>query len=420
MPIRCVKGGALLVLATLVAVAAAAGEAISPNAWNLDNASPGTPLSTNPTNADLIRLFNSSTAEMYADLMLTSVTAQRTFAHAIPSIVDYSQTAHATTAAGRAESAGALASLYPSYCAPNKNWVMWDTPFLVKETKKREDGYLGYDQDIGGFATGISRMLGDTSAIGLAVGYDYRKMNGRDGYVWKERADAFHSALYGGTAIGGFFLDAYAGFSREWQRTSRIMDGGGIIGYHYNRGKYNNTVLSAGLRASYVWILPSGFRITPAIGLDYSHVRMGSFNEWDGGGTNPPASRSRLSIDKTNYNNLALPITVSVNRTFATDFLAFGGHQALWTPEVRGGWVPQFGPKKSSVNTIHNRASNDFGPPVAPFVSNSTPLAGSYGTVGAGLKIKLRGKYVFAVDYDYSWANKYQNHTLTGTYGQCF
>ncbi len=414
MPTRCVKVGALLLLAMLVANAAFAAttELVSPNAWNLYTALGGSSIIDNTA-----RTYNSATAEMYADLMLTSVTAQRTFTHAIPTIVDYSQTAHAITAAGRAESVNAQASLYPSYCAPNKNWVMWDTPFLVKETKKREDGYLGYEQDISGFATGISRMLGETSAIGLAVGYDYRKMNGRDGYMWKERADAFHSAIYGGTAVGCFFLDAYAGFSYEWQRTSRIVEG--FTGDLDNRGKYNNTILSAGLKASYVWILPIEFRITPAIGLDYSHVRMGAFNEWNGGATGGPPNSTLLSVGKTNYNNLAMPITVSVNRTFATDFLAFGGYQALWTPEVRGGWVPQFGPKKSSVNALPDWPGVG-GRPYAPFVSKSTPLADSYGTVGAGLKIKLRGKYVFAVDYDYSWANKYQNHTLTGTYGVCF
>ncbi len=414
MPTRCVKGGLLLVAMMLVANAAFAAtlEPLSPNAIALDNALGGAFSALGWTDAE-IRTANSSTAEMYADLMLTSVTAQRTFAHAIPSIVDYSQTAHATTADAKAASVNALASLYPSYCAPNKNWVMWDTPFMVRETKKRDAGYLGYEQNISGFATGISRMLGETSSIGLAVGYDYRKMNGRDGYMWKERADTFHSAIYGGTAIGCFFLDAYAGFSYEWQRTSRNVEG--AADYDYNRGKYNNTILSAGLKASYVWILPSEFRITPAIGLDYSHVRMGSFNEW-GNNSTGAASGSLLSVGKTNYNNLALPITVSVNRTFATDFLAFGGYQALWTPEVRGGWVPQFGPKKSSVNAIYNWP--DVNP--TPFVSNSTPLADSYGTVGAGLKIKLRGKYVFAVDYDYSWAGKYSNHTLTGTYGVCF
>ncbi len=143
------------------------------------------------------RFYNSASTEFFADNMLTSLAAQREFRNTLPSIRNYSQTAHMRSGA--------------NFCTPESNWVMWDTPFVTREKRDTNDGYLGYKTDIGGFATGISRLLGESSAIGLAAGYDHRKVSNTDGYYWRGRSDAFHSALYGGTALGCFFFDAYAG-----------------------------------------------------------------------------------------------------------------------------------------------------------------------------------------------------------------
>lgn len=334
-----------------------------------------------------------SEAQLVSNLTMNSALAQRTFRNTIPSIVNYSQTAHATSTSAKAGSADAVASLNSAYCSPSSNWVMWDTPFIVSDSRDKDEDTAGLDTTLNGFATGISRMLGENSSIGLAVGYNSGKASDSNRNLWSARSDTFHAAIYGGTAIGCFFVDAYAGYSYDKQR----FDNWGATSDA--TGKFSNTVLSAGLKASYVWILPNEMRIIPSLGLDYTHVRTGSFNT--------PYAGSTEYINSFNYNMIRMPLAVSVNRTFAANFLSFKGYQSLWTPELRASWTPQFGAKHATLQTMGRSV-------------DSYPRSNSYGTVGAGLKIKLAGKYIFGVDYDYTFASNYRNHTLTGTYGVSF
>lgn len=352
----------------------------------------------------------------YPNAMGASISAQREFRAALPSIYSYSQTAHyqdradAGIASGDAladmDSANYAVVCPTTMCSPGSKWVMWDVPFLMKETKRSDDLDFGYEQTVSGFATGISRMLGGSSAIGLAVGYDARKMTGRDDYHMKNKADTFHAALFGGTNIGSLFIDAYAGYSRSWNRMENDWGDPGLI-YSPYKANYNDTVLSAGLKLSYVWILPNDVRITPSVGADFSHVRSGSFTE-----TNNDPTVVVWSIDKSKYSSLAVPMMVTVNRTFASSLLAFGGFNSLWTPEVRAGYVPRLGNKRAEVDWT--AATGNSGK------LRSTKLAGSYGTVGGGLKVKLRNKYIFGIDYDYLFGSKYSNHSLTAMYGVSF
>ncbi|MCC8190207.1 MAG: autotransporter outer membrane beta-barrel domain-containing protein [Planctomycetes bacterium] len=389
--------------AVVVTAGAAVGEDLSPNAQKFLNAT-GLTYGVHGANA--------ASGEFFADVMQSSLTMQRAFTSAMPSIINYSQTAHTQVS----DTVLASSVCPTSMCAPNNKWVMWDTPFLVYEGKRRDGRYLGYDQNASGFATGISRMFDETTALGLAVGYDYRKMDGRDHYHLRERADAFHAALYGGTAVAWFFIDGYAGYSRSWHRTERLVDTGAGTADR-NKGNFNDTILSAGLKASYVCILPNEVRITPAIGLDYSHVRLGSLTEkgWAETGGVPGGmgtSTTTLRTNASTYHNLQMPVTVSVNKTYCANFLSFRGTPSLWTPEVRGGFVPQFGPKRTGVRTRLASGGDSW-------KVRSTEI-GNYGTVGAGLKIKLADKYIFAVDYNYAFAKKYNNHMVTGTYGVSF
>lgn len=390
--------------ALLLAVNASAQERPSPNAERLNTAF-GRQISLADQGNDLlIRDHNNSTAELYADGILTSLSTQRIFRDTLPSVADYTQTAH------RQASENYCGPIAGSICQPGSRWVMWDTPFMQMDRQKSRDGYLGYDYNSSGFATGITRLIGDYSAVGLAVGYDYRHQEGRDGYFQKLKGDAFHAALYGGTNMGAFFFDGYAGFSWTSQRSRRLyMGAAGADDYNEYRGNYNDNIFSAGLKASYVWALPGEARITPSVGLDFSRVHTNSFTE-KGVGMN------RLRVDSKTYNTAQLPVMIAANKTFSCGFLAFGGVNSLWTPEVRGGWVPEFGQKQPEVNAFHYDIANRE----TRFSSKAIDRGNSYGVVGAGLKIQLKDKFIFAVDYDYRFGKKYSSHILTGTYGVSF
>ncbi|MDR1744229.1 MAG: autotransporter outer membrane beta-barrel domain-containing protein [Planctomycetota bacterium] len=402
---RSVKTAALVAL-LVVSVGAAQGVEFTANGQAYGDAQ----------DVDTPAVANANAGDIYADVMGASISVQRQFRNALPSIYSYSQTAHyqdradagimSGDALANVDAANYSAVCPTTMCAPGSKWVMWDVPFLMKTTQKAEGGYRGYKQTVSGFATGISRMLGQSSAIGLAVGYDARKMTDRDDYYMKNKADTFHVALFGGTNIGNVFIDGYAGYSRSWNRTERDMYNGANVEGR-SKANYRDTVLSAGLKVSYVWILPNDMRITPSIGADFSHIRMGGFHERSN------ESIALASAEKGNYSNLAVPVMASVNRTFASGFLAFGGYNSLWTPEIRAGYVPQFGAKRASVDMAVDGGGNAY-------KVKSTKLAGSYGTAGGGLKVKLRNKYIFGVDYDYLFGSKYSNHSLTAMYGVSF
>ena len=384
-----------LALALTLTFSTFSGEKVSPNADKLAEALGViiTPLTA--------RSWNSATAEHYANTMLTSLSTQRLFVGTMPSIADYSQTAHMT---------GSLNG--NSFCdaSGSSRWVMWDTPFATRERQRRDDGYLGYNYTTSGFATGLSRLIGDSSAIGLAVGYDYRKQDGRNDYYMKDRADAFHAALYGGTSIGCFFFDAYAGYSRAWHRSKRQMEQ--TLSPIVNSGNFNDTILSAGVKATYVWILPNEMRVTASAGLDYSHVSLDGFHEKSLTG---PTNATLLRVRDSSYDALRLPIMVSANKTFTSNFLKFGGVCSLWTPEVRAGWVPQFGARRAEVGANFNYPGTNVN-----FKSNSADRGTSYGTIGAGVKLKLKDKYIFALDYDLNYRSKNTQHVLTAAYGVSF
>ncbi len=361
---------------------------------------------------------NTLVGEPYADVMGASITIQREFRRTLPSIYNYSQTAHYQDRADRGVSGEAYAAaragtMYPgcptTMCAPGNRWVMWDAPFYMRDNQKLSDGSLGYANAVSGFATGLSRLLGDSSAIGLAVGYDARRMTPKgDGYHFRNKADTLHMALYGGTNLGNFFLDAYAGWSRSWNRMEREVMRAGIRQGIY-KDNYRDNVFSAGVKASYVWILPNDTRITPSFGLDFGYVSMDAINEH----SRSAIPENSLYSDKSNYSNLAMPIMVSINRTFGSDILTFKNARSLWTPEVRAGYVPVVGRSRAHVDftTVDNHDS---------FKTESAKFTGSYGTVGSSLKVKLADKFVFEVAYDFTFGKRYKNHSITGMYGVSF
>ena len=380
----------------------ASAEQISPNAqisydaYNIAIGAPRDLLGPGHFEAD-IRKYNFSTSEVYETSMLTSLAVQRAFRNAIPSVSDYSHTA---------------------YGQNENNWVVWGAPFFQRNTQKRNDRYMGYDLTTDGFAAGITRLLGRNSSIGLALGYSSHEQSGRNGYHLDVDADTFHSALYGGTSIGSFFVDAYAGYSRSSKHSNRQFT------VEHNEADFHDEIWSAGIKAGYKWVLPGGIRITPAIGLDYGHIKQSSILEdvlWLQG---QDVAANQLETGRATYHSVHMPVTVTVNKTFEANFLRFGGDApSLWTPEIRGGFVSQLGSKRASVKTTDHlgyiakghRGDFDSFRYTADSIANE-----SYGMVGAGLKLQIRNGWTFGVDYDYAFGSKYGSHVLAATFGISF
>ncbi|MDR1533486.1 MAG: autotransporter outer membrane beta-barrel domain-containing protein [Planctomycetota bacterium] len=339
--------------------------------------------------------FSASDAPLTPAVSLASLSVQRVFRETIPSVSDYSQTAHSQAKAVTIESDRALASPIcgATICGPNSNWVMWDTPFLQFDRITGDAGNFGHDFRSSGFATGISRLFGEYKTLGLAIGYDERTLKGKGDIHRRGKGDAFHAALYGGAGAGNFFLDAYAGFSWTSQRTDRWS----FAPAGRSHGNYNDVILSGGLRASYVWCLENEVRITPHLGFDYARLHNNQYTESNGS-----------FVEKNSFNSAQLPIGVAVNRTFATGFLSPGANQTLLTPEIRAAFIPQFGSR-----SVRNEWSG--GDPAAARKTGRFPVA-----IGAGLKVQINDRFILAVDYDCRFAKNYTSQVVTGTYGISF
>ena len=341
----------------------------------------------------------SSPAVALPNVSLASISAQRAFRGSLPSVADYSQTAHTQARVRDVMTSSDYALASPicgaSICGPNSNWVMWDTPFLLYDAKRARDDDWGYSSRSSGFATGISRMFGEYKSLGLAVGYDERSLKGRDGVSHREDGDAFHAAVYGGVGVGSFFFDAYAGFSWTSQRTRREVAGNRL------GGNYNDAILSGGLKLSYVWRLPNEVRISPSLGLDYSRLHSNTFIE-----RGPGAE----TLDKSGRNAAELPISVSVNRTFYSDFLGFGDNRSLWTPEARVSFAPRFGSRRATADSLSSGVRFE-----------STRASRRQVAVGTGLKVQINDRFILALDYDYRFGDRGESsHLVTGAYGISF
>jgi outer membrane autotransporter protein len=328
---------------------------------------------------------NSIAGDIYANVMGASINAQREFRGALPSIYSYTRTARDQDRADAAAS----------------KWALWGTPFWTKEIQKADSGYLGYEQTVSGFAIGISRMIGESGMVGLAVGYDERKMTERDEYNMENEADTFHAALFGGTNIGNFFIDGYAGYSRSKNHSEHDLYKTGFAFEQTNKADYSDTIWSAGAKVGYVWVLPNDMRITPSIGLDFSRISIDSFDERTVG-----ASGTTVSGLGGSYSGLAMPLMLTMNKMFASD-------NSTWALEVRGGYVPQFGDQRAEIGMMEN---NNF----EHYTVKSGKLDESYGTVGGGLKVKLRDKHTIGIEYDYLFSDEYANHSLKATYSVSF
>ena len=410
--------GVIVTLMCIVGVAAA--EDYSPNAGTWSGRRGSADFNT-------ARAENQKTGELYADVLAGSVSIQREFRRTLPSIFSYSHTAHYQNRADAgfasddayASTAEVSSSVYDvcptTMCSPGANWVMWDVPWLMRETSDAEDGYMGYRSTSSGFATGVSYMLGESSAVGLAVGYDTRTLRALDHYHQKNNADTLHLALFGGTNIGNLFIDGYAGWSRAWNRAERTVENG-LGNGAVLKSNFDDDVVSLGLKASYVWVLPNEVRITPSIGFDFSYATLAGFSERTHSNTlSAGYGDYALNADDSTFASLAVPIAVSINKTFEADFLTFKGARSLWTPEMHAGWTPQFGQSNATA-----KLGNDALTGGRTLSTRSNTLADSYGTIGAGLKIKLADKFIFGVEYDYMFAGDYDNHSLTGMYGVSF
>lgn len=404
-------------LLLLFSVAAPAMDHFSDNAWRLMFGS-GNPIYNSEFISEwesipgIVAYKNSLPGDGFANSMLASSDVRSKFDGVLPSAASFTRTANKWVSLRSDTKAmlsdDALASTSPSpYGIGQNTWVAWGAPFFSWDRRRSDGDTYGYNLYSGGGAVGVSRLFGDSSFLGVAAGYDYRKQTMRDGLDQRIKADAMHLALYGGTAIDAFFIDAHLGWSRAWQRSDRNTAAYGLYPGEHLTGDYHDDVYSAGAKVGYVWTFDNEMRLIPTVGLDYNHVRQSAMNE----GTNYPGGyfpSAALSKSGASYDSVRVPVMLAVNRTFET---GYEGDRKLWTPEIRGGWVPRFGPKRATVDVTTYGLPFNAGNPATASIQSIDPGT-SYGTVGAGLAVQFNDRFGLGVDYDFLFGSRYTGHNV--------
>jgi uncharacterized protein with beta-barrel porin domain len=115
-------------------------------------------------------------------------------------------------------------------------------------------------------------------------------------------------------------LNEYIGYAKNWHKTKREINIGSEPANFVaaTRANYHDNLISAGIELGRT--LPAGLaRITSSFGLHYIYVATPAILETVG-------YEANLSVAKSNYHSLRLPLGIKFQRDFVTQ-------RICWTPE---------------------------------------------------------------------------------------
>ncbi|MCC8180153.1 MAG: autotransporter outer membrane beta-barrel domain-containing protein [Planctomycetes bacterium] len=322
-----------------------------------------------------------------ADSLVYSYSVQQLFIEQAPSAINrYGSSAKGFTAP----------ATLTSGC--NNIWVGPNAGYLVNKRRSGEEAKT--TMDIYGVSLGYDRMFGNFFA-GIAFGYDHGKYKVKNlGEKLDNKGDTFQSMIYGGFLANCFAIDAHIGYSRTWNKLDAYLEDG--LDIEDFDGKFKNDMVSAGLKASYVYATPAGTRIVPSLGLNYSYVRQGSYTTRLGPDDNFGA---RMRLSSESYNRLFIPLEVRLDHTFQCGTIGI-------TPMVKGGANFMVGPKHASVRV------NEVGT-ADTWDSRAIKQSHIEGKVGAGVNFKFN-KVDVGLDYQLKFAAKHYNNSFWAKVGFSF
>lgn len=202
------------------------------------------------------------------------------------------------------------------------NW--WADGLGSFSMQRTEAGREGYDFQGGGYAVGgeyrVSRdwMIGGTfgQIFGKNISRDNPSVNRQETIMGMLEAawahpTGKHSAV---TVTGGI---GYGSTDNELK--SSFSDG------RASRGDWNNRAFLGVLKGEWQIELSKGYVLKPGLGLEYTDVLQNAFTE---------TGDSPRRFDKGYYRNLALPVSIALQKSFAL------GNGKVWDNMVSVSYVP--------------------------------------------------------------------------------
>lgn len=257
------------------------------------------------------------------------------------------------------------------------------------------DGVYGYKADIGGVAFGVDREA--ASVPGLQVGLSGSVSTGRlknnDGRG-KTDFEAASIGLYGSYNFwDGFFIDGNAayGLGQHTTKTNLLIGG-------RKEGDFDSRTYQAGVTFGYVYRDPSGFKVTPSVGVQYYHY---SQDGWREKVKNDPGNDVVANWFKKRDNDTwEAPVKLKANTTL------FTRSGLILTPELRLGLICVLH-KPSAKVRMGFVGSDDYAQIYGIDSSRNRFQA------GAGLKAQLTGSVDVFMDYDLEFRTGQRSHNAS-------
>jgi len=264
------------------------------------------------------------------------------------------------------------------------DWNRWATFTGDWLGRKNLDRYSGYDLRTAGVAFGLDRQMTRTSMFGFALGYDKTNMDLRT-LRSQDEMEAFRMALYGGWWSQNTYVDAYAGYTKNWHKTRRSIDIDPIEGVTPFKGvarsQYSDDMVSTGFEVGHHFAASKYGFITPSFGLHYIHLSAPGITETGAGDAD-------LHIQSSRYSSLRMPAGLRWSQHYA------GVKGLVWIPELRTYYVREIADDSASVRTSFHRVPNIH------FIADSRPWGRDSLQVGTGLTARLSERLHVRLDYD--------------------
>lgn len=249
----------------------------------------------------------------------------------------------------------------------------------------------GVDYTSGGIAFGVDTELSESIVVGVAAGYAHTDADTFDGGL---DIDSYQLAGYAGWARNDSYLSGSLGASLH--RTE--ADRGVALGEFNSRAEadYDNVGVMAALEAGHHLDWRSGARITPFVGIEYSHLDRDGFTETGAGVAN-------LAVEQEFQESLRSRVGLRFGRTFSVDDVKL-------MPALEAAYVHEYFDGASRLDAGFASVPN------ATFTIVGPELDRDRIQLGAGLGARFGERISLNVGYQAEFAHSDDWHSLSATF----
>ncbi|MCD8350984.1 MAG: autotransporter outer membrane beta-barrel domain-containing protein [Planctomycetaceae bacterium] len=296
-----------------------------------------------------------------------------------------------------AGSGNALASLFSPGCeVADTVDRLWLGGFGAWTRQSDKGDNVGYRYVSHGMVMGYDWEQSGDITLGVSGAYSTGDLDSHND-VARTKVETVNLAMYATyDPMNGLFADAAINYGQSWNKASlQTLTG-------YRTGRFNTHSFGAGVNVGYVFETEGGYRVTPMLGVQWSHLHQEGWNENASG-----AGVVAQWYDGTDDDYIEIPLTVRINRSFQLS------NGMIVTPEARAAVMLDVGPSRSTVRT------GFVGSPELTTLHGIDP-GKARALIGAGVKANLTNAIDAYMDYNHEFRSGYRNSNLTGGVGLSF